>query len=96
MCAVGAFEHRLKKTKPPALAKGAAKRAAGLVIRGMGLTLGERKINPGILEVVMPDPVSELAAMGAALTPNDRSRLIDLLLVSLHEGPLTEVEGRVG
>lgn len=44
----------------------------------------------------MPDPVSELAAMGAALTPNDRSRLIDLLLVSLHEGPLTEVEGRVG
>lgn len=40
----------------------------------------------------MADPVSELAAKGAALTPEDRSRLIDLLLVSLHEGPLTEVE----
>ncbi len=40
----------------------------------------------------MPDPVSELAAKGVALTPEDRSRLIDLLLVSLHEGPLTEVE----
>ena len=40
----------------------------------------------------MVDPVSELAAKGAALTPEDRSRLIDLLLVSLHEGPLTEVE----
>ena len=40
----------------------------------------------------MPDSVSDLAAKGAALTPEDRSRLIDLLLVSLHEGPLTEVE----
>ena len=40
----------------------------------------------------MADPVSELAAKGAALTPEDRSRLIDLLLVSLQEGQLTEVE----
>lgn len=40
----------------------------------------------------MPDSVSELAAKGAALTPEDRSRLIDLLLVSLREGPLYEVE----
>lgn len=40
----------------------------------------------------MPDPVFELAAKGAALTPEDRSRLIDLLLVSLHQGPLSEVQ----
>lgn len=40
----------------------------------------------------MPDPVVELAEKGAALAPEDRSRLIDLLLVSLHEGPLAEVE----
>jgi hypothetical protein len=39
----------------------------------------------------MPDTVAELAAKGAALAPGDRSRLIDLLLVSLHEGPLEEV-----
>lgn len=40
----------------------------------------------------MPDPVTDLAAKGAALAPEDRSRLIDLLLVSLHEMPLAEVE----
>ena len=40
----------------------------------------------------MPDPIAELAAKGTALAPEDRSRLIDLLLVSLHEGPLSEVE----
>ena len=40
----------------------------------------------------MPDPVFELAAKGAALAPEDRTRLIDLLLLSLHEGPLAEVE----
>ena len=40
----------------------------------------------------MSDTVAELAAKGAALGPEDRSRLIDLLLVSLHEGPLAEVE----
>lgn len=40
----------------------------------------------------MPDTVSELAAKAAALAPEDRSRLIDLLLVSLQEGPLAEVE----
>lgn len=40
----------------------------------------------------MPDPVAELAARGAALAPADRSRLVDLLLVSLHEGPLADVE----
>ena len=40
----------------------------------------------------MPDAASKLAAQGAALTPEDCSRLIDLLLVSLHEVPLTDVE----
>lgn len=40
----------------------------------------------------MTDPVTDLAALGAALAPEDRSRLIDLLLVSLHEKPLAEVE----
>lgn len=40
----------------------------------------------------MPDPVIELASKGAALKPDDRSRLIDLLLVSLREGPLAEVD----
>ncbi|MBQ1764069.1 MAG: addiction module protein [Aquincola sp.] len=40
----------------------------------------------------MPDTVAELAAKAAALAPEDRSRLIDLLLVSLHERPLADVE----
>lgn len=40
----------------------------------------------------MPDLVIELATKGAALKPDDRSRLIDLLLVSLREGPLAEVD----
>ena len=40
----------------------------------------------------MPDLVIELAKQGAALKPEDRSRLIDLLLVSLHHGPLVEVD----
>ena len=40
----------------------------------------------------MHDTVAELAAKGAALAPQERSCLIDLLLVSLHEGPVAEVE----
>jgi putative addiction module component (TIGR02574 family) len=40
----------------------------------------------------MPDIVAELAAKGAALAPDDRSRLIDMLLDSLQEGPLADVE----
>ena len=40
----------------------------------------------------MPDPVVELAAKGAALAPEDLSRLIDLLLASLNEAPLADVE----
>jgi len=40
----------------------------------------------------MQDPVAELAEQGKALAPDDRSRLVDLLLESLHEQPLAEVE----
>ena len=40
----------------------------------------------------MPDQVIELAERGKALTPVDRSRLVDLLLESLHESPIAEVE----
>ena len=40
----------------------------------------------------MPDPVIELAERGKSLSPQERSRLIDLLLESLHEPPVAEVE----
>lgn len=40
----------------------------------------------------MSDPVVELAAKGAALAPDDRARLIDLLLASLDDGPRAQVE----
>ena len=40
----------------------------------------------------MPDQVIELAEHGKALTPGDRSRLVDLLLESLHESPIAEIE----
>lgn len=40
----------------------------------------------------MPDQVSELAERGKALTPTDRERLVDLLLESLHEPSLAEVD----
>ena len=40
----------------------------------------------------MLESVAELAAKGAALAPLERSRLIDLLLVSLEERPLAEVD----
>ncbi len=40
----------------------------------------------------MPDPVAELVDRGLSLTPEDRSRLVELLLESLHEPPLSEVE----
>ena len=40
----------------------------------------------------MNDHVLELAEMGKALAPEDRSRLVDMLLDSLHEGPLGEVQ----
>ncbi len=40
----------------------------------------------------MEDQVVELAERGKALAPEDRSRLVDMLLESLHEGPLADVE----
>ena len=40
----------------------------------------------------MNDQVVELAERGKALAPEDRSRLVDMLLASLNEGPLGEVE----
>ncbi len=44
------------------------------------------------LEDFMNDHVLELAEMGKALAPEDRSRLVDMLLESLHEGSLGEVQ----
>jgi putative addiction module component (TIGR02574 family) len=40
----------------------------------------------------MADLVAELAAQGRALPPEERVRLLDLLLESLHENPSTEIE----
>jgi len=40
----------------------------------------------------MPDVVAELADRGRALVPEERSRLVELLLESLHEPPLSEIE----
>jgi putative addiction module component (TIGR02574 family) len=40
----------------------------------------------------MTDLVTELAAQARSLAPEERSRLVELLLESLHEPPLAEVE----
>jgi putative addiction module component (TIGR02574 family) len=40
----------------------------------------------------MNDQLVELVERGKALAPQDRSRLVDLLLESLHEAPLAEVQ----
>lgn len=40
----------------------------------------------------MPDVVAELAERGLSLEPEDRSRLVELLLESLHESPLPDIE----
>ena len=40
----------------------------------------------------MADIVAELADRGHALTPEDRSRLVELLLETLHEPPLSAIE----
>ena len=40
----------------------------------------------------MRDQVAELAERGEKLAPEDRSRLVDMLLASLHEAPIAEVE----
>ena len=40
----------------------------------------------------MADIVAELADRGRSLAPEDRSRLVELLLESLHEPPLSDIE----
>jgi putative addiction module component (TIGR02574 family) len=40
----------------------------------------------------MNDQLVELVERGKALAPQDRSRLVDLLLESLNESPLAEVQ----
>lgn len=40
----------------------------------------------------MADLVTELADRGRSLPPEERVRLLDLLLESLHQPPTTEVE----
>jgi len=40
----------------------------------------------------MPDLVAELAEQARTLPAGERSRLVELLLESLHESPLAEVE----
>ena len=40
----------------------------------------------------MPDVVAELAERGLSLEPVDRSRLVELLLESLIEPPLPDIE----
>ena len=40
----------------------------------------------------MPDLVAELAERSRALATEDRSRLVELLLETLHEPPLSEIE----
>lgn len=40
----------------------------------------------------MPDLVAELAEQARTLSAEERSRLVDLLLESLHDAPLAEVE----
>jgi len=40
----------------------------------------------------MSDLVAELAERGRALAPEERSRLVELLLESLHEPPLSDIE----
>ena len=40
----------------------------------------------------MPDLVADLADRGRSLAPEDRSRLVELLLESLHEPPLSDIE----
>lgn len=40
----------------------------------------------------MVDPVTEIAERGKALGPEDRARLIELLLESFRDTPIAEIE----
>jgi putative addiction module component (TIGR02574 family) len=40
----------------------------------------------------MPDPVSELAEQARRLSAEERSRLVELRLETLHEPPVAEIE----
>jgi putative addiction module component (TIGR02574 family) len=40
----------------------------------------------------MPDLVSQLASQACSLPAEDRSRLVELLLDSLHEPPIADIE----
>ncbi len=40
----------------------------------------------------MSDIVADLAERGRSLAPEDRSRLVELLLESLHEAPTAEID----
>jgi putative addiction module component (TIGR02574 family) len=44
------------------------------------------------MEMTMHDQVAELAERGKELAPEERYRLVDMLLVSLHEASIAEVE----
>jgi putative addiction module component (TIGR02574 family) len=44
------------------------------------------------MEITMHDQVVELAEKGKALAPEDRSRLVDMLLESLNEQSLSDIE----
>ena len=51
-----------------------------------------RIMSPVLGVLAMPDLVAELAEQACGLPAEDRSRLVDLLLESLHDSPLAEVE----
>ncbi|MFT4241016.1 MAG: addiction module protein [Acidovorax sp.] len=40
----------------------------------------------------MNDQVAELAVRGKQLPPQERARLVDMLLESLHDAPVAEIE----
>jgi putative addiction module component (TIGR02574 family) len=45
-----------------------------------------------VWRLAMPDVVADLADQARGLSAEERSRLVDLLLESLHESPLAEVD----
>lgn len=45
-----------------------------------------------VLEHVMADPVADIVQRAKSLDPQDRVRLVELLLDSLHDEPVAEVE----